>query len=199
MGSFVRECGKFQGFESVQVQVQVRVFLGLLLYLCLHVCRILPMGLLRGELFSLRVVALVLLVPLRATSVTHVRVPPNYWLGESVCSTLAIYIAPLSRVSLLSRLLSLVSEIRLFSTLCDNTSPVMLPMHFLIPVLCRSVTTTCQIPLSQFFFLVLTRIWKDWLTHLKGSFTAQRERFPWYIKWRGHQARHFPCWHPTAH
>ena len=82
-----------------------------ILCLCLLVGCILPLGLLRGELFCLLVAALIPLVPLRATTVTPFRVPPTCCLGGSLCSTLAVFVALRSSV----RLLSTISGLRLSS------------------------------------------------------------------------------------
>ena len=100
---------------------------GLILCLCLLVSCILPLGLLRGELLCLLVVALVPLVPLRATSVTPLRVPPACCLGGSLCSTLAVFVAPLSSVRLRSRLLSTISGCRLSSKVLFSLSGHRLP------------------------------------------------------------------------
>ena len=111
--------------------VQVRFSLGLLLCLRLLVSCILPLGLLCGELLCLQVVALVPLVPLRATSVTPLRVPPTSCLGGSLCSNLAVFVAPLSEVMLVSRPLSTLSECRLPSKLLFIMSGRRLPSKLL--------------------------------------------------------------------
>ena len=100
-------------FESVQVPTWVRFSHVFILCLCLLVSCILPLGLLRGELLCLLVAALVPLVPLRATSVTPLRVPPTCCLGGSLCSTLAVFVVHLSEVMLVTRPLSTLSGCRL--------------------------------------------------------------------------------------
>ena len=85
----------------------------LIFCLCLLVSRILPLGLLRGELLCLLVAALVPLVPLRATPVTPLRVPPTCCLGGSICSTLAVFVFHLSEVMLVTRPLSNLPGCRL--------------------------------------------------------------------------------------
>jgi hypothetical protein len=114
-------------FESVQVPSWVRVSHGHILCLCLLVGCILPLGLLRGELLCLLVVALVPLVPLRATTVTPLRVPPTCCLGGSLCSTLAVFGSPLSSVRLHSWLLTTISGCRLSSKVLFSLSGHRLP------------------------------------------------------------------------
>ena len=122
-----RKGGNLHVVESVQVPSWVRFSHGLILCLCLLVSRLLPLGLLRGELLCLLVAALVPLVPLRASSVTPLRVPPTCCLGGSLRSTLAVFVVHLSEVMLVTRPLSTLSGCRLhpkvLSTLFGHRLP----------------------------------------------------------------------------
>ena len=126
---------------------------GLILCLCLLVSCILPLGLLRGELLCLLVVALVPLVPLRATSVTPLRVPPTCCLGGSLCSTLAVFESPLSSVRLHSWLLTTISGCRLSSKVLFYLSGHRLPPKVFFTLSgCRlcpkvlSILSGCRLP-----------------------------------------------------